>query len=329
MNGRLGTLSIVFSLISAVTCWAEAPLEGGTGIRITGRSEVVVTEPIIRLGNVVQIESSQIRDDESIVQLRKIPIGASPKCGETVKLEGVAVLERLKAQGVRLDQLRYTLPREIAVTRAYREISILELERAVSFFLGKTEKPVELRKLLVEKPVRIPADSSGVEVVGLQVTKPGHIGIDFHALSESEDIRFQLGGFADEWRLLPAAAKPLVKGAIITAGDVELKRMNGTSAGRDVIENIGDIVGHSLIRDVGEGEMFRQNNVIVPPVIKAGTRVTLLFRQEGIEATATGVAAESGIAGQDIKVRNDTSKKIVVGRVMETGLVNVGADFTQ
>ncbi len=320
---------MIFLVLCTGTCRADVPIVGGTGIRITGRSEVVVTEPMIRLGNVVQIESSQVQDDESIAQLRKITIGASPKCGETAKLEGITILERLKSQGVRLDQLRYTLPREIAVTRAYRELSILELERAVSFFLGKSEKPVELRKLLIEKPVRVPADSSGIEVVGLQVTKPGHIGIDFHALSESEDVRFQLGGFADEWRLLPAAVKPLSKGTIISADDVELKRMNGTTVGRDVLENIGDIIGHSLTRDVGEGEMFRQNNVVVPPVVKAGARVTLLFRRDGIEATASGLAAEAGIAGQEIKVRNDTSKKIVVGRVIETGLVAVGVDSQQ
>ena len=40
--------------------------------------------------------------------------------------------------------------------------------------------------------------------------------------------------------------------------------------------------------------------------------------------TAVGTALENGGLGQDIRVRNDSSKKIVMGRVIEPGLVMVG-----
>ena len=296
----------------------------GSSVRINGRSEVVVADPSIRLQHIADIESARIQDDEAVIELRNLVIGSSPKAGEKLVIEGEKVLEKLRNHGVRLDQIRYTLPRQIVVTRAFRELVPEELERAVSAFLGRSEKQVELRKIVMTKPVKVPADTASVEVVNLQVTSPGHIGVDFKAASEAEDVRFSLHGLADEWRLVPVASIPIKRGEMITAEAIEMKKVNGTGVSKDVLENIGDIVGHAVTRDIGQGEVFRQNVVVIPPVIKAGSRVSLVFRQGGLEATATGTATENGIVGQEIKVQNETSKKIVVGKVIEAGIVSVG-----
>jgi flagella basal body P-ring formation protein FlgA len=299
----------------------------GTAVRISGRAEVVVADPTIKLQHIADIDSTRIQDDEALIELRNIVIAQSPKAGERVVLEGEKVLEKLRNQGVRLDQVRYTFPRQISVTRAYRELMSDELERAVSMFLGRSEKQVELRKLVMGSPVKVPADANAVEVVDLKVTAPGHIGVDFKAASNSEDVRFSLKGLADEWKLLPVAASPVKRGDIITGEVIEMKKVNGTGISRDVLENIGDIVGHSVTRDIGQGEMFRQGAVVVPPVVRAGSKVTLVFRQGGLEATATGTATESGILGQEIKVQNESSRKLVVGKVIEPGMVSVGGNL--
>jgi len=128
----------------------------------------------------------------------------------------------------------------------------------------------------------------------------------------------------DEWKLVPVATRPLAKGAVIAASDVELTRVSSTLAGRDLVENIGDVVGRAVSRNLGQGEVFRMGALSIPPVVTAGSRVTLKFRQGGLEATATGTAMDSGQVGQEIRVRNDSSKKVVPGKVVEPGLVSVG-----
>ena len=45
-----------------------------------------------------------------------------------------------------------------------------------------------------------------------------------------------------------------------------------------------------------------------------------------LEATATGVALENGGFNQEIRVRNEGSKKVVVAKVLEAGLVSVGGE---
>jgi len=303
---------------------AESPKGSSPTIRVQGRAEAIVTDKTVRLGDVAQIDSPNIQDDEAIIELKKIAVGVSPKAGESVTLEGSTVLERLRNEGVRLDSIRYSLPRNIAVTRAFREVKLDELERALTSFLSKGEKQVDVKQLVVDRPIRVPTDSLGLEVVALQTTKPGHIGVDYKSVAGSDEVRFQLKAFADEWRLMPVASRPLVKGVTVAANDVQLMKVNGTSVGRDSIENLGDIVGRNLTKDIGQGEMFKANAVVVPAVITAGSRVTIVYRQSLLEVTASGIALENGGMGQDIRVRNESSKKVIVGKVSDPGLVTVG-----
>lgn len=314
----------VAALALAAGAHAESNPTGTPSIRIQGRSEAVVTEPMIHLADVAQIDSARVHDDESIITLKQIVIGASPRAGEKMLVDGTEVLRRLRDEGVRLDSIRYTFPRQISVTRAFREVTTEELEGALTKFLEKSGRQVEVKQLLVDKPVRISPDSFGVEVVSLRSTNPGHFGVDLRSVSGSDEARFQMRLVADEWRLMPVATRPLRKGEVVSGQDVELMKVNGTGVGRDAIENISDVVGQSLTRDVGQGEMFRSSAVVVTPLIKAGSRITLLFRQGRLEATATGIALEGGAANQEIRVRNEASGKVIAGRIADVGIVEVG-----
>jgi flagella basal body P-ring formation protein FlgA len=303
---------------------AESPKGSSPTIRVQGRADAIVTDKTVRLGDIAQIDSPNIQDDEAIIELKKIAVGVSPKAGESMTLEGAKVLERLRDEGVRLDSIRYSLPRNILVTRAFREVRLDELERALTSFLSKESKQVDVKQLVVDGPIRVPTDSLGLEVVALQATRPGHIGVDFKSVAGSDEVRFQLKAVADEWRLMPVASRPLAKGATVTANDVQLMKVNGTALGRDSIENLGDIVGRNLTKDIGQGEMFKASTVVVPAVVTAGSRVTVVFRQNRLEVTASGIALENGGMGQDIRVRNESSKKVIVGKVSDPGIVTVG-----
>lgn len=322
---------ICIALVLGAHCWllgnvsAEMPNAASITIRVQGRAEAVVTDSTIRLGDIAQVDSPNVQDDEAIIHLKKVSVGSSPKAGETVMLDGSKVLERLRDDGVRLDSIRYSLPRQISITRAFREVKLDELERALSSFLAKGDKQVDVKQILIERPVRIPTDSLGLEVVSLKTTKPGHMGVDYKSIAGSDDVRFQLRAIADEWRLMPVAARPLIKGAVVSANDVQLQKTNGTSLGRDAVENLGDIVGRSLTKDIGQGEIFRAASVVIPPVISAGAKVTTVFRHNRLEVTASGTALDNGGLGQEIRVRNEASKKIISGRVSEPGIVMVGA----
>lgn len=323
-----GKLFAVFLTLVGMTgsIAADAIMPSKTDIRLQGRADVVVTDPVVRLSDIAHIESAAIADDEAMVELRKIVVGQSPKAGESKVLEGAQILEKLRDAGVRLDSLVYTFPRQITVTRAYREVAGEELEKALKLFLASQERPIEVKHLITDKPVKIPADSFGVEVIGVQPIQPGHYGIDYRSRAGQDEVRFQMRALADEWRMMPVASRPLKRGDLIAAGDVRLSKMNATVTTSESIEQIGDVVGRALVRDVGQGEMFSSAAVIIPPLVTVGSRVTMLFRHGRLEVSASGTALESGIERQEIKVRNETSQKVIKARVIDKGMVEVGAN---
>lgn len=303
---------------------AEGTPSKKTDIRLQGRSDVIVTDAVVRLSDVAQIESASIADDDTVLELRKIVLGQSPKAGQSRTMQGVEVLERMRDAGVRLDSLVYTFPRQISITRAYREVAGEELERALKAFLASSDRPLEVKHLVTGNPIKIPADSLGVEVVGVQPIQPGHYGIDYRSRAGSDEVRFQMRALADEWKVMPVASRPMKKGDLIGAGDVRLAKVNATVMPRDSVEQIGDVVGRTLLRDVGQGEMFNTASVVVPPLVTTGSRVTMLYRHGRLEAAAVGIALEAGTARQEIKVRNEASQKVVSARVVEKGVVEVG-----
>jgi len=323
MNRFIQSVAIATVMWGSVA-FAQGDKGSPATIRIHGRPEAIVSESAIRLGDIAQIDSPNIVDDQAVVQLKKIVVGQSPKTGDSMVLAGTDVLARLQAEGVRLQSMRYSFPRQIAVTRAYREVKQDELQRALSAYLSKSDRQFDVRHLIADKPIRVPTDSLGLEVVSLEATHPGHLDIDYKSIAGSDEVRFQLKAVADEWRMMPVATRPLVKGDIVSASDINLQKVNGTAIGRDVVENIGDIVGRAVAKDVGQGEMFRAQSVAIPSVIANGSKVVLLFRRNRLEASASGIALEAGTMGQEIRVRNQQSNKIVTGRVIEPGTVLVG-----
>jgi flagella basal body P-ring formation protein FlgA len=319
-------LTVVLILGTAGGALADTSLKKRTEIRLQGRTETVVTEPVVRLSDVALIESAAVADDEAIVELRRIPLANSPKAGESLTMEGVTILEKLRDAGVSLDSVLYTFPKQVRVTRAYREVSYEELERALSSFILAQDRKIDVKHLLAEKPVRIPTDALSIEVVGLQAMQPGHFGVDYRSRAGSGEVRFQMKALADEWKMMPIAAKPIKRGDIITAGDVKLTKVNGTATLSDSLEQIGDIVGRMLLRDVGQGEVFSAKAVKIPPVVEVNSRVTMVYKRGRLEATARGVALEDGAQGQEISIRNESSKKVVRARVSDKGVVTVGAE---
>lgn len=295
------------------------------GIMLSGRSEAVVSAASVTLGDLVDITTPRIEDGHRTEELRKIVVAASPKPGETMRLDGAQVVEGLSRAGIDLNAIRYSLPREMTVKRTFREVSLDDVERALSDFLVRNPKQIDVKKIALEKGLRIPSDSSGLEVVALDTTKPGHIAIDYRSVPGSDETRFRLKASAESWRMLPVAARPLKKGDVLKAEDIKFSKVTDATSNGDALENLGDILGRQVTRDLGQGELFRVKSISVPAVVHAGSAVTLVVKNASLEVTASGTAVEAGAVGQEIKVRNNASSKVVSGRVQGPAVVIVEA----
>ena len=100
-------------------------------------------------------------------------------------------------------------------------------------------------------------------------------------------------------------------------------RLNLQSQPNDLVTQSNKLVGFRTKSSLRAGETVRRSQVDVPPVIAKGTRVTMVYRQGALEATATGVAVEDGFDGGEVQIRNENSKKVIQARVVNAETVEV------
>ncbi|NDC38387.1 MAG: flagella basal body P-ring formation protein FlgA, partial [Proteobacteria bacterium] len=294
--------------------WAEGNAPKPKMIRVIGREAVTVTAGMVRLEDVAEVSSPQISDDEAVIALKKLEIVASPAPGQSTTVAAMAVLERLRAANVDFNQIGYSLPSIVTITRAGRIISADEVRGAIEGLLASQQREVTIKQVKYDSNVVLAPGVTSISAEPLFSPSPAQLSFMITArVSGSPDVRFKAVAAADEWKEVPVAARALPRGAVVESTDVVMARMNAATLPRDLADNPASIVGLSTSSGVSYGEAFQRSKLAIPPVISAGSPVTMIVRTATLEATASGVALEAGIEGQEIKVRNEASKRVVTG----------------
>lgn len=119
------------------------------------------------------------------------------------------------------------------------------------------------------------------------------------------------------------AKKPLERGHVLLRSDLELKTPE-RSGGRSVwLTNIEEATGMTLKRNLQQGQSVSRAHLGSPVLVERGQRVLIVAEQNGIEARAPGEAMKKGRKGEIIKVRNESSQRVVSATVVDDGLVRI------
>lgn len=113
-------------------------------------------------------------------------------------------------------------------------------------------------------------------------------------------------------------------GTSLTRSDLVEVRRPSRAFSRDAIQDHTQIIGAKLRRSVGAKVPLRGAWLMIPPLVKRGAIVELIFNRKSISLSAQGEALGDGKKSDMIRVRNLNSKKIVTGRVIGINRVDVG-----
>ncbi|MBR6012272.1 MAG: flagellar basal body P-ring formation protein FlgA [Selenomonadaceae bacterium] len=91
----------------------------------------------------------------------------------------------------------------------------------------------------------------------------------------------------------------------------------------EYVKDVNDVKGMVPHRYVRAGLPIAVNYFQQPVAVAMGTPVKIVFKRGGLQATAKGVALSRGRVGQIIKVKNETSQKIISARVVDDQTVEV------
>lgn len=118
------------------------------------------------------------------------------------------------------------------------------------------------------------------------------------------------------------AARDLERGTTLAAGDLQ-SRVETVTMLTPCAWEPSQIVQTALVNTVRAGRAISFGDVEKPRVVKYGTRVSLVTKVNGLSVSAHGVALERGAVGDTIRVRNLASKKVMTGRVLDVGCVEI------
>ena len=119
------------------------------------------------------------------------------------------------------------------------------------------------------------------------------------------------------------AARSLKRGELIQAGDIQMSLRKLTGLGPGTVAHGDRLIGKELRRSIRAGDPVRLSAVTEPTVIKRGDDVAIEAKLGNVAVVSSGTALSDGRIGQQIRIRNSKSERIVKARVTGPGRTQV------
>jgi len=120
-------------------------------------------------------------------------------------------------------------------------------------------------------------------------------------------------------------SRTLQKGDIVAEEDIDYRRVNITSNGYGHIEDVSRVRGMQLKRPLKPGDVLRLSHLAKPKIVHRGQTVRVSSASRFFSIETSAVALSSGHLGDNIKVKNERSNRVVEARIVAPGKVTVAA----
>ncbi len=124
-------------------------------------------------------------------------------------------------------------------------------------------------------------------------------------------------------RKLFAIKQNAKKGDVIRSGDILVKNTYMTGGGTVYPAKVEDIIGKTLKKEIAAGTVITNQMLEDSFAIQKGETVNIMAENKKLTVQAKGKTLEKGRIGDLIRVKNLTSDKEVVGRVIGSSTVKV------
>ena len=120
------------------------------------------------------------------------------------------------------------------------------------------------------------------------------------------------------------ASRFLSKGTILNAADLrsERRELSGLPGGYETAP--AQLIGKQLRQALMAGAEIAPQAVKVVPAIRRGETVTIVSRQGGMEVSSSGTALSDAELGGRVRIRNESSQRVVEGTVTDQHRVEIG-----
>jgi flagella basal body P-ring formation protein FlgA len=137
------------------------------------------------------------------------------------------------------------------------------------------------------------------------------------------DKQYKLHGSYYKYLSAPAAKHRISKGKVIDEDDIIMNDFAIDLFKSTTIIEPNKIIGMVSKINIDQNSLFKTNDLKPLIIVAKGDLVTLEFTRNNLEIKTTGVALDSGGLDDLIKVRVQDTKKVIVGKILSSSLVQV------
>ncbi|WP_052692172.1 flagellar basal body P-ring formation chaperone FlgA [Teredinibacter purpureus] len=130
-------------------------------------------------------------------------------------------------------------------------------------------------------------------------------------------------GTVQIFRNVVVAAHSLARGETVSESDLTFQRLDTARLSSGYIDNPKRVIGMELKRPLRAQDIVKLSTLKQPNLVRKGDTVVLRAKASHLTVETEGTALSNGYMGQQIKVRNEHSRRIVDGLVMGPGEVQV------
>jgi flagella basal body P-ring formation protein FlgA len=107
------------------------------------------------------------------------------------------------------------------------------------------------------------------------------------------------------------AIRPIARGNVITAADVELQPLESAppTGRRVVVDSLEQLVGMEARQEIAVGDVIHKDQLQAPLLVKRGEEITVVSQSGGIRVRTTARARQDGAHGQLVQVETMESKE--------------------
>jgi flagella basal body P-ring formation protein FlgA len=135
--------------------------------------------------------------------------------------------------------------------------------------------------------------------------------------------RVRVSGRIHKMVVTPVPKRPVSKGEILRADDIETVRLRAEQAPADIVADRDALVGMAAARGLRAGHPIFARDIERPVLVPEDSLVTLVLQATHMRLTARGKALDQGSHGDVIRIVNEQSKQIVEGTIVAAGQVAI------
>jgi flagella basal body P-ring formation protein FlgA len=125
------------------------------------------------------------------------------------------------------------------------------------------------------------------------------------------------------YRPVLVASRPLGRGESLGPGDLNLVSLDVTRIHGEYLTQVDAALGLELRRPLAQESPLLADDLLQPLLIRRGEAVNVSAAGSAVAVSMPGIALTDGRRGEQIRVRNQSSSRVVQGRVVAPGRVEI------